>query len=137
MLILAAIGGVAYFQYTQVKPFLSPAKSVTHLIGSLPAKNLFQKYIWRNVGLIIGMGFVSMLVSFLFLMLLQKFTRTVLIISYVIFLLALIAGFVITLYQRQYFTAAFTAFSIAVYVWFIYTFMRQFERALVLVKFTC
>ena len=78
-----------------------------------------------------------MLVSFLFLMLLQKFTRTVLIISYVIFLLALIAGFVITLYQRQYFTAAFTAFSIAVYVWFIYTFMRQFERALVLVKFTC
>lgn len=82
------------------------------------------------------MGFATVLVSFFFLILLQKFPKCVLVTALVIFCLVLLAAVITLLFKQLYLAAFFAALFFAVYVCVIYGFWSKIDAALIIMKLT-
>lgn len=100
------------------------------------AAGSISKIIGKQIGLIVGMGFLAMLTSFMFLILLQKFPRVILSMALIIFCLVLLFNVFFCVWRQLYMAAFFSGLFFALYVCFLYSFRNKFEAALVIMRFT-
>ena len=141
LILMLFVGGAIYLTYQGyhgIEVFTSsPGYSIYYKIGKRMASYVFEvthkNIIWTMA---IGMGLISIMLGFLFLLMLQRFPRMMIwasLLTVTGFLLAVIG---VLLYKHQFWTAFGLTIFIGLFLWLIAAWISKIEAIVVIVKLT-